>query len=219
MICNKCKKEIIGKYYHSFGNIICEECKNNRPKKGTGNSGLRDNPQNTLFHESGLHLELVPKSNGIFGHLFFSHYPKSKGIPGRSLCYNIYDYNDIIGIIGVNSPPANYKIFREFFKTQNDNCFMNNNVFRLIKNEKNLGTKILKLFRNRVRSDYKNKYNEDIKGIITFVELPRTGALYKADNWDYLGQTQGKRMRRDPQTWEKIFIDGEIKHIFGYKYR
>lgn len=216
-MCDRCRKESEN-LKPSFGKHICEKCRSSRPNKGKGNAGLCSNPQDLFTFESGIHFERVPKSNGLFGYWFFTHYPNSKGIPGRSLCYLIYDDSELIGIIAANSPPSNYKIFRAFFGCDNDNCFVNNNVFRLIKHEKNLGTKVLSRFRKIVAKDYLEKYNERLIGIVTFVEPPRTGAIYKADNWSHLGMTQGKRMRRDPETWEKVFSDGTIKHIYGFKY-
>lgn len=216
-LCDRCKKET-DKIYPTFGKVICFDCKENRPKKGSGNSGMKDSPHGFFVFEDGIILEKVPKSDGIFGNLFFSHYPESKGIVGRSLCYLIYVDMELFGIIGCSSPPINYKIFKEFFNNCDEKNFVNNNVFRLIKSKKNIGTQILKKFRNRIREDYKIKYGDELIGIVTFVEKPRTGALYKADNWSFLGETQGKRMRRDPLSWEKIFTSGEEKYIYGYKY-
>ena len=214
--CDRCGKQS-NKLHPSFSKLICDECKDNRPNKGKGNSGMKDGYMNMMVFDDGIQLIRVPKSDGTFGNLFFSHYPKSKGIVGRALCYLIYLDKELAGIIGCASPPKNYKIFQEFMKCD-EKFFVNNNVFRLIKHEKNLGTRVLKLFRNQIRGDYRDKFGDDLIGIVTFVEKPRTGALYKADNWTLLGETQGKRMRRNSETWEKVFVDGEVKYIYGYKY-
>lgn len=218
MECSKCKKQK-DKLVASFGKKICLDCKNNRPNKGTGNSGMFDKNYQPMIFSQELHLISVPKSDGLFGHLFFSHYPKSKGIVGRCLCYLIANKGEIVGIVGASSPPKNYGFFNNYFNKDNEKYFVNNNVFRIIKSEKNLATRILKLFRTTVRNDYKIKYGDDLLGLVTFVEKPRTGNIYKADNWTLLGETQGKRMRRNPITWEKTFEDGEIKFIYGYKYK
>lgn len=217
-ICDRCGQT--SKHLEpAFGKHICNECKTDRPKKGHGNAGLFADNQQMLTFENGLHLDRVKKSNGIFGHYFFSHYPKSKGIPGRSLCYLVYDNAELIGIIAANSPPANYKIFRTYFATDNDNCFVNNNIFRLIESKKNIASRVLKIFRWRVRQDYRDQYGETLQGIITFVEPPRTGICYQADNWDFLGMTQGKRMRRDKETWKKVFTEGTAKYIYGKRFK
>jgi len=95
---------------------------------------------------------------------------------------------------------------------------LNNNVFRLIINNPNLGTKVLKLFRNTIYEEYVKQYGKLI-GFITFVEPPRTGAMYKADNWQYLGETQGKTVqKRNMGNWtNKEWGVGTKKHIFGKK--
>src|SRR5436853_30846 len=79
----------------------------------------------------------------------------------------------------------------------------NNSIFRIVNNLniKNLGTRILKIFRNEIKKDYKLFYNTEILGLITFVEPPRTGAIYKADNWIYLGETKGVEVRRKGADW------------------
>lgn len=126
-----------------------------------------------------------------------------------------------IGIIGGASPPRNYKLFRKFFNTNSDLSFLNNNVYRLIETPiKNCGTQVLKQFRLRVYNDYKIKYDTTLAGLVTFVEPPRTGAVYKADNWVYLGETQGVEVRRRGVNWmEKTYSIGIKKHIYAYKYK
>lgn len=216
-VCDRCGNTA-SRLYPAFGKHICGNCRDTRPHKMRGNAGMVNSGQYHLVFNEGLSLKHVPKSDGLFGKLFFEHYPGSKGIPGRSLCYLVYRGLEVVGIIGVASPPHNYKIFREYFEAEDDNCFVNNNVFRLILQEKNLGTKVLKEFRRVIYADYLEKYGERLLGIVTFVEPPRTGALYKADNWDYLGMTQGKRMRRDKETWQKVFTQETPKLIYAYTY-
>lgn len=215
-ICERCGNKA-KKYYRAFSKYICEQCKNNRPNKGSGNSGMFMDNQSIFCFDELLSLQRCKKSDKTFGRLYFTHYPKSKGIVGRSLCYLVMYKNQVAGIIGCASPPKNYKLFREYFNTDDDKLYVNNNVFRLIFNEPNLGTKTLKLFRNRIVVDYKEKFGEELKGIITFVEPPRTGAMYKADNWNYLGETQGiKVIRRD--NFEKEYIQGTKKHIYAKRF-
>ena len=185
----------------------------------SGNSGMFESGQSVFTFRDGLYVERVPKSNRTFGKMFFEHYPQSKGIPGRSFCYLIHNNGSVAGIIGFNSPPRNYKKFREYFDTDNDNMFMSNNVFRIVKSEHNLATRTLKIVRNQVQYDHVEKWGIGLLGLVTFVEPPRTGALYRADNWDYLGESQGIMMKRDKETWDRIYSKGVKKHIFGYKYK
>jgi hypothetical protein len=215
-VCDRCGKET-EKHYRAFSKIICEQCKNNRPNKGTGNSGMFSDNQSIFCFSEELVLQRCKKSDKTFGRLFFTHYPESKGIVGRSLCYLVIYKNQVAGIIACSSPPKNYKHFREYFNTTDDNLYVNNNVFRLVLNEPNLGTKTLKLFRERIAKDYEKKYGTKLIGIVTFVEPPRTGAMYKADNWNLLGETQGiKVIRRE--NFEKQYIEGTKKLIYGKKF-
>lgn len=216
-VCSRCGKD--GSLHPSFGKLICTDCKTSRPKTGTGNSGLGQSDQEVMIFTDGLELRRVPKADKTFGKLFFSHYPGSKGIPGRSICYLVEYHGQVAGIIGFNSPPKNYGVFNDFFGVGMENHFLINNVFRLVNNEKNLATRVMSIARKDARTVYETKYGDKLMGLVTFVEPPRTGALYKADNWQYLGMSQGKRMKRDPVTWEKVFSEGEKKLIFGYKYK
>ena len=84
---------------------------------------------------------------------------------------------------------------------------------------KNFCTQVLKLFRNKIKIDYKKIYGDELIGIVTFVEKPRTGSIYKADNWDCIGETQGVSVRRKGENWQqKQYIKGvNKKHIFALK--
>lgn len=225
--CDFCNKT--GKVIETWGKKYCRECYDKKPKKGGGNSGMiavdekrRDGllSQSSLFSKS-LSLEITTKGNKLFATLYLEHYPESKGILGRQLNYFIKREGMVVGIIGVNSPPINYKKFREYFKTDNEKLFVNNNVYRIIKSHKNQATQVLKLLRNKIIKDYKKRYGDVLMGIITFVEPPRTGSIYKADNWDYLGMTQGKKMTRrgDHGKWlNKEWSEGTKKHIYAMKF-
>lgn len=222
IICNLEKK-----LFYVFGKMKCKDCINESKTGKKGHSGMiyhkETSPDDYLdiFNEN-LNLMLVKKSNKLFVKWYIEHYPKSKGIVGRQLNYLIYDKINPIGIISASSPPLNYKKFRNFFKVNDDKSFLNNNVFRIVNkpNDKNIGTKILKLFRKTIFKNYLEKYNTKLLGIITFVEPPRTGSIYKADNWSYLGETQGISVRRSGENWfDKQYTKGTKKLIFGYKYQ
>ena len=222
--CTKCTKQDV-KLYNTFGKLKCKECIEKDKTGKKGNSGMIYKKDTIIQYDiflNNLSLKLVKKSNNLFVKWYIEHYPKSKGIVGRQLNYLIYINNTPVGIISGASPPLNYKKFRNFFNIKNDLQILNNNVFRLVNkpNDKNIGTKILKLFRERLKKDYKKKYNEILRGIVTFVEPPRTGAVYKADNWINLGLTQGVEVRRAGKDWlQKTYTKGTKKHIFCYKYK
>jgi hypothetical protein len=223
-LCDKCGSKT--KVYRTFGKFKCKSCINKNKKKNIkGHSGMIYKKNIfiplSLFN-NGLKLENVKKSNSLFVKWYIEHYPKSRGIVGRQINYLIYDGHTPIGIISGASPPLNYKIFREHFKVCDDLQFLNNNVYRIVEktNDKNLGTKVLKLFRNKIFEDYNAKYKTKLIGLVTFVEPPRTGAIYKADNWKFLGQTQGITVtRRGEGGFEKQYSKGVKKLIFAYKYK
>ena len=224
-ICIICKDNT--KVYNTFGKLKCKSCIDKTKTGRKGHSGMIYNkdiePSNYLsLLDEGLRLEVVKKSNNLFVKWYIEHYPQSKGIVGRQINYLIYNGHSPIGIISGASPPLNYKIFRNYFNIDNDLQFLNNNVYRIVEktDDKNLGTKILKIFRSQIFKDYYNKYKTNLLGLVTFVEPPRTGAIYKADNWECLGKTQGISVRRKGDNWfEKQYIKGEKKFIFGYKYK
>tara|TARA_R100000655_G_scaffold100438_1_gene144885 strand:- start:309 stop:989 length:681 start_codon:yes stop_codon:yes gene_type:complete len=222
--CVKCFVKDV-KLYNTFGKLKCKKCIDKDKTGKKGHSGMiykKDVVLQVDMFLNELSLKLVKKSNNLFVKWYIEHYPKSKGIVGRQLNYIIYLKNMPIGIISGASPPLNYKKFRNFYNIKNDLQILNNNVFRLVNkpDDKNIGTKILKLFRQKLKNDYKKKYNENLLGIVTFVEPPRTGAIYKADNWFYLGLTKGIEVRRKGDNWfQKEYSKGTKKHIFCYKYK
>jgi hypothetical protein len=211
----------------TFGKAKCKDCIEKSKTGIPGNSGMiyrKDHSHQfgMLFVDDKIVLERVPKSHPTFVKWYMDHYPESKGIVGRQLNYLIHYDQLPIGIISGASPPRNYRKFRKFFAVDDDLGYLNNNVFRIVDKpmDKNVGTKVLKIFRLRVRRDYGERYGDDLLGLVTFVEPPRTGAIYKADNWTYLGKTQGITVRRRGEGWmEKQYDKGVRKHIFVYRYR
>lgn len=89
------------------------------------------------------------------------------------------------------------------------NSIVDNTVFRLERNIPNLGTQILKAWRNKVQEDWFQKYGVHVAGFETFVieNDRRKGSLYKADNWTFVGETSGNA---------KVHLHG-IKNSFERK--
>jgi hypothetical protein len=119
----------------------------------------------------------------IFGGLFDDNSAKlsvsSEAILNLSAVWACKPRDDFFGITKENRVETIDKI-------------INNVVFRLIKNEKNLATQILSLWRKTILKDWKEKYGGEIIGFETFVYGEnRVGTIYKADNWKLVGKTQG----------------------------
>jgi len=219
--CDVCGKT--GRVIETWGKLYCRSCWDKKPKKGDGHSGMikiRDFAfSDKLIYEPGLKLCPTTKGNRVFSNLYLRHYPDSKGIWGRQCNYIIEQDGQIVGIIGANGPPLRFKKFEAVFGTNMESHYLNNNVFRLIIRQKNLGTRTLRLFRCTVARDYWSKYGDKLVGLVTFVEPPREGIVYRADNWRYLGMTEGKRCvrRGDHGKWiNKEWSTGTKKLIFCY---
>jgi len=114
------------------------------------------------------HLIQIPKGDKLFASLYLTHYPESKGIVGRSINYLVIWKERVAGIIGGSSPPYSVIAVDEYFGITKENRndmllgFLNNEVFRLIVNEKNLATMTLSVFRKTIKKDYIKKYETDL---------------------------------------------------------
>lgn len=117
---------------------------------------------------------------------------------GRRIDWLIYYNNEIIGMIGIGSstyPPCkdllNYLNLTKNEYKDKFNSFANNWRFCVTKSIPNIGTQILKQLRIYASIEWKRKYNDELKYLITFVGGGHDGAVYKADNWIEIGKTAG----------------------------
>ena len=126
-----------------------------------------------------------------------SYVPTYKSV-GRRIDWLIYIDDELCGMIGIGSstyPPCK-DILRHLGMTKNDykeqfNSFANNWRFCMMKSVKNAGTGILKRLRKQSPIEWKRKYGDDLKYLITFVGAGHNGAVYLADNWGCIGKTSG----------------------------
>lgn len=127
------------------------------------------------------------------------HYIPNNGAVGQQLHYLILLDEEVVGIISAGSAAYAVGDRDRFFGITKENrqaalnSIVDNTVFRLEKNLPNLGTQILALWRKTVQVDWKKQYDVDVAGFETFIieNDRRKGALYKADNWTYVGETAG----------------------------
>lgn len=146
-------------------------------------------------------IELVrcKRTDSIYQEIRNRHYVPNRGTHGQQLHYLIKLDGQVIGIISGASSVWAVKPRDDFFGLNKDNkkvalpSIINNTVFRLETHLPNLATQILKLWRCRVSQDWQERYKVTVHGFETFVveEDYRKGSLYKADNWEFLGITQG----------------------------
>lgn len=152
------------------------------------------------------------KSDEQVLYLMSIHYSKPKGFVGRQLIYKIYEDDKFLGVIVGGSATLHLPNRNEFFgDTYYLNGIINNNFFHLIENhsDKNLGTKVLALWRKQVVKDWEERYKDKVIGFESLVELPRTGAIYKADNWTVVGQTKGFTCKRVSGTEKGVYSGGK----------
>jgi len=130
-----------------------------------------------------------------------SYVPTAKSV-GRRIDWLIYEDDkfpsECIGMIGIGSsvypPPKDMLNYIGMSKNEykdNFNSFANNWRFCMTKSIKNAGTKILKQLRELAPIEWKSKYGDNLTHLITFVGGGNNGAVYKADNWNMIGETAG----------------------------
>lgn len=144
-------------------------------------------------------LREVTRSHPSYQEIRDRHYVANHGSVGQQIHYLIYLDNSICGIISGGSAAYAVAARDEYFGITKENRktalngIIDNTVFRLEKNVPNLGTQILSMRRKRVAKDWEERYGVKICGFETFIveESYRKGCMYKADNWDFVGSTQG----------------------------
>ncbi len=131
------------------------------------------------------------------------HYVPNHGTIGRQSHYKVYYNQKLIGIITGASAVYACKPRDEFFNINKENRvekigkIICNTVFRLEENIPNLGTQILSSWRKKMTLDWYVKYKTIPIGFETFIYGEhRFGSMYKADNWEYCGETHGSTKYR-----------------------
>jgi hypothetical protein len=172
-----------------------------------------------------IRLELCKRTNPTYQEIRNRHYIPNSGCHGQQLHYIIF-YNDkVCGIISGGSSVWAVKDRDAFFGLTKDNkqkglpSIINNVVFRLELNEKNLGSKILSMWRKRIALDWEKKYKVKVHGFETFIieNDVRKGALYKADNWAYVGITAGSTKKHNGLENKSTRVSVVKKLIFCKK--
>ena len=165
-----------------------------------------------------------------------SYVPTHRSV-GRRIDWLIYE-DDIfgsqpIGMIGLGSSvyPPPKDILRRMGVSKDEyrtifNSIANNWRFCMIKSIPNAGTQILKKLRELAPIAWKDKYENDLKILITFVAGGNNGAVYLADNWEVIGKTAGlPKHKSSSMKWDKseqlkekfVKPTGENQKIILYK--
>jgi len=115
--------------------------------------------------------------------------------PSRQLYWNLLEDGKMVGVFALSSvfdKPKDVKRYMEAHKLES-NEVGNNIVYCLFGHQhRNAGSIFLKLVRNDAILWWWEKYANYLKAYQTFILPPRTGAVYKADNWELIGKTLGQ---------------------------
>ncbi len=129
------------------------------------------------------------------------HYLGHKPLPGAQLRYLVRAEGTIIALLGFGAAawktkPRDVTIGWSAAQRQKNLPLIVNNARFLILpwiRHKNLASRILALVSRRLADDWQARYGYRPVLLESFVEKPRfTGTCYKAANWHYLGDTQGR---------------------------
>lgn len=170
-------------------------------------------------------LERCKRSNPIYQEIRNRHYIPNHGTFGQQIHYLIYLDEEVVGIISGASSVFAVKARDDFFGLNKENkkvalpSIINNTVFRLEKNLPNLGTQILALWRKQIAQDWEKQYGVKVHGFETFIieNDNRKGAMYKADNWTYLGETSGSTKTHNGMANKHERVDTCKKLIYAIK--
>lgn len=146
-----------------------------------------------------LYLEFCGRSDPRYQAIRDRHYVENNGAYAQQIHFLIHYKREIVGIISGGSAAYATTVRDAFFKITPENRdqvlngIVDNTVFRLELTEKNLATRVLSIWRKVIVQVWEDMYGVTVYGFETFVveEDHRKGALYKADNWTFLGQTVG----------------------------
>ena len=132
-----------------------------------------------------------------------NHYSQPKGFVGRSIIYSI-EYDGVYyGSIAGGSSTLHLPGRHEFLQTDQSmlNNIVNNIFFHCERVDgkyptRNFLSKVLLEYERRVKTDWAEKYGDDVVGYETLVELPRTGEIYLRNGWSLVGTTKGLTCKR-----------------------
>lgn len=178
-------------------------------------SGLEDFPRLLVDGLDEVDLFRVKRGDGYWSYLKRIHYANIQETIGRQLHYLVLYHGHIVGAITAAQSIWSSKPRDVFWglNTLNREFLLNNIIcntfFRLEGRVENLGTRVLRLWRIQSARDWEQEYGDRVMGFETMVEPPRTGAMYLADNWVYVGDTAGFKKSRAGQKLYGVDI-GEL---------
>jgi hypothetical protein len=168
--------------------------------------------------EHVLQLQLVEKADSAIWNEYIDryHYLGYTPLPGAQLRYFVKSGDQVLALLGFGAaawktaPRDDYISWDAEARKRNLHLIINNARFLILPwvHSKNLGSKILSMASRRICGDWLKRYNYEPVLLETFVEKERfQGTCYKAANWIYVGDTQG-RGKLDVHNEYKLPVKG-----------
>jgi hypothetical protein len=169
----------------------------------------------------------TPENNKIFRDTIdkYHSYKKYTDSPTRNIRWLVYETEsgNHIGAIGLSSATISISCRDKFIgwskdqRIKNLGMLANNSRCCFIRDNmtiKNVGSMVLKQLRIQGAKRWKERYNQDLVLLETFVQPDRdeeyqghkirNGSIYRADNWLEIGMTSGNSIRKGPLAlWVK----------------
>jgi len=148
------------------------------------------------------------------------HYLGYRRVVGRYLKYFISLGNELVALIGFADGVYHHDLRDRYLgwgrrELEGKRHLVVNNFRFLILpwvRVRNLGSKVLGGVVNVLTEDWRRRYGYSPIAIETFVDAENfKGTVYKASNWVYLGQTEGKGRRG-----LNYFFHGRVRHYYIY---
>jgi len=147
------------------------------------------------------------------------HYLGYRPIPGAQLRYFVRAAGEAIALLSFGASAWKTQPRDEFIgwtheqRPRNLHLIVNNARFLILPwiQCPNLASRVLALIARRLADDWQARYAYRPVLLETFVEKPRfAGTCYKAANWQYLGDTQGRgkldRLHRNAEPVKSIWV-------------
>lgn len=207
---------------HREGHIILpspQKPANNHLKKGKRTLFALPQPEvNKKAGEHVLQLVIAEKADSALWNEYIDryHYLGYTPLPGAQLRYFVKSGTQVLALLGFGAaawktaPRDEYIGWDAERRKRNLHLIVNNARFLILPwvRSKNLGSKILSMVSRRIVSNWRQRYNYEPVLLETFVEKERfLGTCYKAANWIYVGDTQG-RGKLDVHNEYKLPVKG-----------
>jgi hypothetical protein len=136
-------------------------------------------------------------------------YAPWKRSPGRKICWLIESTgSELLGAIGVHSAVLAVKA-RDDFIGWNQSQKLHNltkvgNNYRFALKVRGIGSRVLSMLESEAKKRWKERYDDPLVLLETYVQPPYQGTSYKAASWTYVGMTSGFAVRRAPTSlWKR----------------